>query len=341
MNKRQMYILAGLGGLALVALLLLAGSALADNPGAPPQVAAFQDSTSWSSGWVDIPTDTVKTFTHNLGGNPDDYAIELWFRDTDPGGIGINTRGAGGLEAGGNFYGAHWQNLTDTTIQVVRNKDDTSADQVWVHVWICEPPAWDSGWVSIATDEARSFTHNVGGNVDDYLVGLWFKDTTPGGIGINTRGYGGLEAGGQVRGAAWQKLTDTTIDVLRYPNDPWADQVRVRIFVPDPPDWDSGWVDVTPGMVKLLTHNLGGNLNLYVVREWQKDITEGGIGINHRFLGGFEAGGSFFGSNWQNLTDTTITLFRRPNDWVADQVRVRIWLREFKVYLPIVFKAHS
>lgn len=346
MNERRMQIWITLvGTLALAALLLFAGSAIAGHPAAAPDpstgdVATLQSNSHWFSGWVDIATDTATTFTHNLGGNPDDYAVELWFKDTATGGVGINTVGMGGMEAGGNFTGAHWQNLTATTIQVVRLTNDTFADQVWVHVWITDPPAWDSGWVSIATDETRSFTHNVGGNVDDYVVGLWFKDTTPGGVGINARGYGGLEAGGQVRGAAWQNLTTTTVDVLRYPNDPWADQVRVRIFIPDPPDWDSGWVDVTPGIVKPLTHNLGGNLNLYLVREWQKDTTTDGIGINHRFLGGFEAGGSFFGTNWQNLTDTTINLFRLANDWAADQVRMRIWRWEFKVYLPLVLKGY-
>ena len=345
MNKRR-HIWIMVGGLALLALLLLASNAVAGNmvgprDAYPENATALQSNSFWSSGWVDIATDTAQPFTHNLGGNPDDYAVELWFGDTDPAGKGINTWGAGGLEAGGSFFGAHWQNLTDTTIEVVRRQDDVFADQVRMNVWFAAPPVWDSDWVSIATDEVRSLTHNLGGNVDDYVVGLWFKDTTPGGIGVNTRCYGGLEAGGQFRGAAWQNLTDTTIDVLRYPHDPWADQVRVRIFAPDPPDWDSGWVAVATDTAKTLTHNLGVNPNQYVVRGWQKDTTEGGIGINHRFVGGFESGGSFFGTNWENLTDTTINVFRRPNDGVADQVRFRIWVREYKVLLPLVLKAYS
>lgn len=327
-----------------MALLLLATNAVAGNMAGPPDAypkdaAALQPNSFWSSGWVDIATGTAQTLTHNLDGNPDDYAVELWLRDRETGGIGINSRGVGGLEAGGNFFGAHWQKLTDTTIEVVRREDDTFADQVRVNVWFADPPVWDSGWVSIATDEVRSLTHDLGGSVDDYVVGLWFKDTTPGGIGVNTRCYGGFEAGGQLRGAAWQNFTDTTIEVLRYPSDPWAEQVRVRIFAPDPPNWDSGWVDLTPAAVETLVHNLGGNPNLYVVRGWQRD-TDGGIGINHRYTGGFETGGSFFGSNWQNLTDTSINLFRRADDQAADQVRIRIWVRKFKIYLPIVSKAH-
>ena len=342
MNER-MHIWITVGVLALAALLILAGSAVAGNPDGPPyfypqDTAALQSNSHWSSGWMDIATDTATTFTHNLGGNLDDYAVELWFRDTAPSGKGINSWGIGGFEADGNFRGAHWQNLTDTTIEVVRREDDVFADQVRVRVWIPDPPAWDSEWVSIATDELRSLTHNLGGNVDDYTVGLWFKDTTPDGIGVNTRCYGGLEVAGQRHGAAWQDLTDATIDVLRYPDDGWADQVRVRIFAPDPPDWDSGWTSVATSTAQIFTHNLGGNPGLYLVRGWQRDTSQGGIGINHRFVGGFEAGGSLFGTNWENLTDTTINFFRRPSDGVADQVRVRIWVREFKVFLPIVLK---
>jgi hypothetical protein len=343
-NTRIPLAAALVGAAAMATLLLLAGSVGANPVPQGPTVSEIpttlnQDgSIFWSSGWVDIATDTAKTLTHNLGANPDDYAVELWLRDTDPGGYGINHRGTGGLEAAGQTYGAHWQNLTDTTIQVVRRKDDTFADQVRVDVWLPDPPVWDSGWVDIASGTLETLTHELGGNVDDYTVGLWFMDTTPGGVGINTRCYGGLEAASQIRGAAWQNLTDTAIDVLRYPNDGWADRVRVRIFIPDPPAWDSGWVDIAPGTAEILTHSLGGNPNRYVVRGWQKD-TDDGIGINHRFAGGFEAGGSFFGANWENLTDTTINFFRRPDDWVADQVRVRIWVREFNIYLPLVLKA--
>ncbi len=62
----------------------------------------------------------------------------------------------------------HWQNLTDTTVQVVRRPDDTFADQVRVRIWTPDPPAWDSGWVDIAPGTLQTLTHNVGGNADDY-----------------------------------------------------------------------------------------------------------------------------------------------------------------------------
>ncbi|GEM_PF-931305 len=331
MNERRMQIWIAVRGLVLAALLLFAGNVVASDPASSLAAAALQGTTSWSSGWVDIATDTAVTFTHNLGGDPDDYAVELWFRDTDTGGIGINSFGAGGMEVGGNLWGAHWQNLTDATVQVVRRSNDTFADQVRVRVWIPDPPVWDSDWVDVAPGALETLTHNLGGNVEDYTIGLWFRDTAPAGIGINVRCYGGMEASGQLRGAAWQNFTDTTIDVWRYPDDGWADQVRVRIFEPDPPDWDSGWADIAQGAMETLTHSLGGDPNHYIVRGWQRDTTGGGIGINHRFIGGFEAGGSFFGSSWARLNDATISVFRRPDDWVADQVRFRIWVMALPV----------
>ncbi len=343
MSKR-MQILVMVGALVLVIVLLFAGSAVADNPDVPPDVspgATFRSNLHWSSGWVDIAPDTVQTFTHDLGGDPDDYAVELWFRDTDASGKGINSWGMGGFEAGVNFRGGHWQNLTDTTIQVVRRRDDIFADQVRVRVWFPDPPEWDSGWVDIAPGTLERWIHDVGGDVEDYTVGLWFKDTTPEGAGVNVQGYGGLEAGGHLYGAAWQNLTDTTIDVWRYEDDDWADQVRARIFVPDPPDWDSGWVDIAAGEVKSLTHSLGGDPGLYLVRGWQKDTSGVGIGINHLFAGGYESAGDFFGTSWENLTGTMINVSRRSGDYVADQVRFRIWLREHKVLLPLVLKGYS
>lgn len=85
MNERRKQIWITVGVLALAALLLFAGNVVASDPASLSDAATLQDTASWSSGWVDIATDTAVTFTHNLGGNPDDYAVELWFRDTDTG----------------------------------------------------------------------------------------------------------------------------------------------------------------------------------------------------------------------------------------------------------------
>ena len=331
--------------IVLAALLLTSvasGGWFTDAGGDPASLAGsnggIRASSGWSSGWVDIAPGETKTFTHNLGENPDYYAVDLWYRDTDPGGLGINHRAYGGFEDEGKFYGVAWQNLTDTTIKDLRYADDTFADQILVRIWIPDPPDYDSGWVDIQPLASLSLTHNLGGNVDDYTVGMKFKDTRPEGAGINLRCAGGLEADGMDYGAIWDQLTSTMISVFRYPDDVFADQVRVFIYRPDPPDYDSGWVDIAPGQAITLTHNLGGSPMTYIVRASAKSARHG---VNTWFAGGFEADGQFFGSNWEKLTSSTIRIFRQPDDGLAqtaEQVRVRIWRREFKVYLPIIMK---
>ena len=170
-KRTLVLLLPAMAAMALVALLLVASNVVASShrrEQAHHRSGAVGASAAWSSGWVSINPGETMTFTHNLGGNPDDYAVELWYQDAKSGGYGINHRGAGGLEAGGKYYGVHWQNLTDTTVQVVRRPDDTFADQVRVRIWIPDPPAWDSGWVDIAPGTLQTLTHNVGGNADDY-----------------------------------------------------------------------------------------------------------------------------------------------------------------------------
>ena len=333
MNERRMYIWVALGGLVLAALLLLAGNAVASNQTGPPDVypedyAAFQANSSWSSGWVDIATDTAQTLTHNLGGDPALYAGEFWFRDTRSPGLGIHNRAYGGMDVGGQRYGAYWHNLTDDSVSVTRLGDDVATAQVYFRIWIPDPPDYDSDWVNIQPGQPVTLTHNLGGDVGDYRVGIKFRDTTPGGRGIHQFGFGGLEAGGAFYGAAWQNLTPTTIQVVRFAGDLSADQVRVFITRPDPPDYDSGWVDVAQSEVRAFTHNLGGNPNTYLI---DLSARAAGVGINTRAAGGLEANGSFYGANWQNLTGSTINVFRFPHDVFAERVRVRIWVEELPV----------
>ena len=331
MNEIRTHVWVTVGVLALAALLLFAGNVVASDPTSPSDAAALQDITSWSSGWVDIAPGTAITFTHNLGGNPDEYAVDLWFRDTRKPGFGVHHRAYGGMDVAGQRHGVHWQNLTDTSISVVRQADDVAAGQVRLRIWIPDSSDYDSDWVDIQSGQVITLTHNLGGSVNEYTVGIKLRDTSPGGLGVHQYAIGGLEAGGVFHGVAWQNLTDATIRVLRFGGDPSAHQVRVSITRPDPPDRDSGWVDVTRGEARMFTHDLGGNPNGYVVRTSTRSVTPGGPGINARAAGGLEIGGQFYGANWENLSDTSINVFRRPHDVFADQVRLRIWVQELPV----------
>ncbi|RLC74064.1 MAG: hypothetical protein DRI61_17310, partial [Chloroflexi bacterium] len=222
---------------------------------------------------------------------------------------------------------------------VLRYRDDTAADRIRVRIWIpTDTPDYCSGWTPIAQSQMITFTHNLGGDVDDYVVGLQFRNAVQ---GVNQRAYGGLEIGGHYYGAYWQNLTTTALSVFRHSDDAFADEVRVCVSRPDPPDFDSGWVDVAPGETRTITHNLGGNPNLYLIRAASRDTALDGVGINHRGAGGVNDSGTRSGGKWQNLNATTIDIFRRPEDTFADQARASIWLREHRIYLPIVTNNHS
>lgn len=92
-------------------------------------------------------------------------------------------------------------------------------------------PAYDSGWVAISRGSGNALTlnHNLGGNVDNYIVELTFKET--GGYGTHTFGFGADVTSGAFYGAWWRNLTTSAIVVERATNDEDISQVRVRIWM--------------------------------------------------------------------------------------------------------------
>jgi hypothetical protein len=299
------------------------------------QAAAPQ--AGWSSGWVPLTPGNSATLAHGLGGDPLEYSAQLWFRDTDDG-YGINTRAYGGLEADGSRYGAHWRKLTNADVEVSRFGWDIYADEVRMWLWIpADPPAYCSPWTAVAAGGSQLFTHNVGGNPLDYVVGLWFRG--PAAYGINQQFFGGNEDGGKYYGAWWHNLTATTVTVDRAADDPVAGEVRVCITVADPPSYDSGWVDIDASETVTLTHNLHGPVDNYVVRMEFMDDAPPGLGIHLQNVGGNAVGADWLGAAWQKLTNSSIAVYRYPNDAVTDQVRVRIWRRTTTLYLPLVLRS--
>jgi len=324
-QRRLMFVLTT----ALLVLLGLAGITLAAPSLLKPVVgpnASYADG-SWSSDWVDIQAGETIPFTHDIGGEPALYAVDLWFRDTRAGGLGIHHRAYGGMDVAGQRHGVFWHELTDSSISVTRMGDDLGAAQVLLRIWVPDPPDYDSDWMDIQLGEILTLTHGLGGEAGDYTVGLIFRDTV-GTLGTHQYAFGGLEVGGQYQGAGWQNLTASTVEVLRFGGDTTVHQVRLFIRRPDEPNYDSEWTDVARNETQAFAHGLGGNPNRYVVRISARSVA---LGINARTAGGMEAGGHFFGANWQNLTDSAISVFRRAHDASAEQVRVRIWTDEEEV----------
>ena len=198
------------------------------------QIHPLATETGWNSGWFAIAPGATRVFTHDLGGDVGDYAVELLFRDTDAGGLGVHTFGYGGFEESGQWEGGYWSDLTDTNITVHRMVDDETADRMRVRVWFMTPPDYDSRWEAITPTVPLTLSHDLEGVPGDYTLGLWFQDEEPNGYGIHNRYFGSVEHDWQYEGAHWQNLDADTIRVVRWGNDINVDQVRVRIIKTPP-----------------------------------------------------------------------------------------------------------
>jgi hypothetical protein len=188
------------------------------------------------------------------------------------------------------------------------------------------------------------------GDIDEYLVDLQYMS---GGSGINQRYYGGADFGinppagmsaDDRVGAYWRSLTNTSITVYRRPNDIYAEEVRVRIWRIAPPDYDSGWEILAQDEAKTLSHAVGGEEHAYLVDMYQYDDSISNW-LNQRHLGGADFGSSppsgyseddRVGAYWRSLTDSEISIYRRPQDEFANWVRIRIWDTSSHLYLPII-----
>jgi hypothetical protein len=89
-------------------------------------------------------------------------------------------------------------------------------------------PAYDSGWWEMNQGQVRTLIHNIGGDVDNYVVEMLFWDSV---IGINTNGHGGYTRSLGSYGGYWSSLTGSTIDIKRWADDYYADKIRIRIWV--------------------------------------------------------------------------------------------------------------
>jgi hypothetical protein len=183
---------------------------------------------------------------------------------------------------------------------------------VRIRIWKCSAPKYDSGWTSVSGGSYEYLTHNLGGNIDDYVVDMEFKDSGWG--GINNRFYGTclytdpLSGYMIYEGAYWSHLDTSQIRLWRYTDDSLADQIRIRIWIPPAPDFDSGWTTITPGFVATVPHNLGGNPDDYVVYlEFKRSDV---FAIHHMVYGGdwrwdtIESSVKQYGVYWEELDDT-------------------------------------
>ena len=314
----------------------------------------------YDSGWKSISRGELKTFNHNIGGEPDRYVVDIQFKDTGAdgsGGRGVSQMSYGGdsfklLPSGdAQFGGVYWRELSKNQITVYRYADDSVADEVRVRIWIPPTPSYDSKWTSISPSGfEQDFHHPVGGDPDDYVVDMQFKDTAVSGAGVNQQGYGWnyyrtSETNEVWTGAAWSHLDNDSVSVTRAFQDTAAEQVRLRIWKSPKPDYDSSWTLIDKADPEDFLHKLGGNPDDYVLDLQFFDDTY--YDVNQIYYGGnlsYETDGSTFreGAFWSKLNASTVNVIRQKRDSFANSVRVRIWKTGFTPsvisYLPLVLQ---
>ena len=59
------------------------------------------------------------------------------------------------------------------------------------------------------------------------------------------------------------------------------------------------------------------------------------------WAGGEAVGSNHFGGHWQRLTNSTIEVYRQPDGSRATEVRVRIWIPEYTIFLPLVTRVEA
>ena len=293
----------------------------------------------YDSGWQNAGTAGNVLLFHNLGGPWNDLVVDLQFKSSDPTyGVHQTYYGSDRMEPASGVeieMGAYWYELAGGMVRVDRGADDTLVEQVRVRVWATSKPKYDSGWTSIGVGEEKTFTHNLGGNSDAYVVDLQFKDTDQG-AGVNQWNYGGdhywdPDASTMRKyGTCWTHLTNTDIRVKRFVTGGQADQVRVRIWVAPQADYDSGWFPLDAGANHTFVHNLDGSTDDYVVDLQFRDLSAFGLGVHHYYYGGNRYYDDSdqqinYGVYWRNLAYNSIQVKRMADDVWAPEVRVRIW----------------
>jgi hypothetical protein len=92
-------------------------------------------------------------------------------------------------------------------------------------------PNFDSGWVAVDQGATVTITHNLGGDPQDYVVDMTFRDYIFG-SGIHQITYGGdVRPDEGSKGVWWEALNAVSIKVIRGVNDARCQDVRIRIWV--------------------------------------------------------------------------------------------------------------
>ena len=94
----------------------------------------------YDSGWVSIGQGEQKVLTHKLGGNADNYFVDMESKTTS-GNYGIHQFNHGGDKwwvignPNSTYFGVFWLRLNTRSITVIRWNDDIRSDNIRVRIW--------------------------------------------------------------------------------------------------------------------------------------------------------------------------------------------------------------
>ena len=89
----------------------------------------------YDSGWQSISQNQTKTLTHNLGGDPDNYLVELTAKEISDWDIFESfLYRENGYHP--DWYGCHWRELNNSIIKVYRGDHDYHCDKIRVRIWV-------------------------------------------------------------------------------------------------------------------------------------------------------------------------------------------------------------
>lgn len=89
-------------------------------------------------------------------------------------------------------------------------------------------PAFDSGWQAVTPGQCINVSHNLGGDMNNYLVSLTFHTTD---VGMTNSGDGGIYMPSGLRGVWYNYLTNASVQICTGANALTTDVVRFRIWV--------------------------------------------------------------------------------------------------------------
>ena len=110
------------------------------NGNSAPSTYQSDETPDYDSGWTAIALNTDIDFAHNLGGDVNDYTVDLGQKETTVG----STHGINNHYIGGGVYtyparadlGSFWVQLTNTSIKVWRNpQSQLQVDEVRIRIW--------------------------------------------------------------------------------------------------------------------------------------------------------------------------------------------------------------